>query len=409
MLGVSRSVHTRSSVHPVRLLSGDALPGLDAELRKADISRPLIVTGPTLGSNPRSINPVLRSLGGRQSVIFAGVKPDCPQSVVEEVSAAARDGRCDGVIAYGGGSSIVTARAACMQPRVAERMDIDLALLGIPHIAVPTTPTTAMARSGAAVHLSGKRRVELFDPMAAPVAVLLHGELLQATPESVFIDTAAATFSNAAELLTTPNLPPLVHADLREAVDVSCQALTAWAAGDRGTEIRLLLAIAAFLCGRASSSMLAKQSTIGLALGHCIQRLGSIRHGAAMTSALITGLIVNAEQTSVGQQELLGLLQGHRDAPDLPAAIAAMIRPLELPLHPEEAGYAADDIIPLLPAAKQSYFARSNVRGFESEEGFTDAVLQALQESREKLKIHIGVRREPSMHAEGLKMERGTS
>ena len=394
MLGVRRSVNARLNVHPVRLLSGDALPGLEAELRRAGVSRPLIVTGPTLGSDPRSMEPVLGSLGDRASFIFAGVRPDCPQSVLEGVTAAGRDGGCDGIIAYGGGSAIVTARAACMHPRVAERAGIDLRLLGIPHIAIPTTPTTAMARSGAAVNLDGGQRVELFDPLAAPAAVLLHDDLLQATPESVFIDTAAATFSNAAELLTTPDLPLAVHGDLREAVDVSCQALSAWAMGDRGFENRLLLGLAAFLCGRASSSILTKQATIGLALGHCIQRLGPVRHGAAMTSALITGLLLNAEHSSVGQRELLGILQGYVDAPNLPAAIAALLRPLRLPLHPEEAGYVDGDIVPLLPPARESFFARSNVRSFESEEVFTGAVLEALNGSREYLKAFVAIRHE---------------
>lgn len=376
---VQRSVDFRSAAHQVRLWSGDVLSRLDGELERVGISRPLLVSSPTIAKDPTILGLVTEALGGRTPTVFSGVVVDCPVHVLEGAAAAARTGGCDGIIALGGGSSIVTARALSMSPRVAERSGMELPLLGLPYVVIPTTPTTSMARSGSAVTSSEGRRFELFDPGATPSAVLLHGDLLAATPDCVFIDTAAATFSNACELLTTPGLSPLVHADIREAVDVAGRAISMWRFGVSGAEPRLLLAIAAFLCGRASASQLTRQATLGLALGHCIQRLGPVPHGAAMAAALITGLRVNSGLTQQGQAELLTLLQVHVEAPDVATAFSAMVRPMGLPLHLEELGYSIADILPLLPDMMTSHFVRTNLRQFDSSEELVSSIVRELR------------------------------
>lgn len=353
----------------LRFWSGDALHRLDRELSRSRILRPLIVTSPSIGSGSATLDAVIRAIGNREVALFDRVASDCPLEVLNAAADAARSGACDGMIAVGGGSAIVTARALSMPPSVAQRAGLDARLLHIPYIVIPTTPTTAMARAGSAVTLGNGLRSELFEPNATPSAVLLHEQLLEWTPEKVFLDTAAATFANACEQLTTPGLPPLAHADLHEAVDIAARALSGWgsATGLSSIERRLLLAIAAFLCGRAAACELPHQAAIGLALGHGVQRLrAGVTHGGAMAATLLLGLRVNEPAAAATQIELLQVLQRHVDAPDLTAAVSRILGPLGLPVSIAELGLEQHDLAPLYPGLMQSHFVRSNVRQFRT-------------------------------------------
>lgn len=351
----------------LRFWSGDALPRLERELSKSRISRPLIVTSPSIGSGSATLDAVVRAIGGRKVTLFDRVASDCSLEILNAAGDVARSGDCDGIVAVGGGRAIVTARALSMPPSVAQRAGLDAGLLHIPYIVIPTTPTTAMARVGAAVTLSNGLRCELFEPNATPSAVLLDEQLLEWTPEKVFLDTAAATFANACEQLTTPGLPPLAHADLREAVDIAARALSGWRleSGLSSIQRRFLLAIAAFHCGRAAACELPRQATIGLALGHSVQRLrAGVTHGGAMAATLLLGLRINKPVTAAAQIELLQVLQCHVDAPDLTAAISRILGSLDLPVSIAEIGLEQHDLAPLFPGLMESHFVRTNVRQF---------------------------------------------
>lgn len=362
-----RATSFRYASPDMRLWTGAAVARLDRELDRAHITRPLVVTSPSVSGDESILNTVLGACGARGVVTFTGVQADSPLQVIRDAAALARQNACDGVIALGGGSAIVTSRALSMRAAVADRAGVALPLLDVPYVVFPTTPTTAMARLGSAVTLEDGGRLELFDPSAAPAAVLLDTGLLGCTPERVFLDTAAATFANAAEALTTPSLPPLAHADLREAVDLAATALVGWelGGGDRNADRRVLLATAAFLCGRASGGDAPRQATIGLALGHAIQRHGGGNaHGAAMSSALALGLRINAEAATAGQEELLELLLRHVDATDLAEAIVALLGRFGLPCRVEDLGLSLSEIRLMVPHLMQSHFVRTNVRKF---------------------------------------------
>jgi len=86
------------------------------------------------------------------------------------------------------------------------------------NVLVPTTPTTAMSRSGAAVlDLVEHVPVEHYDPDARPAAVILEAGALQTAPSALFRSTAAAAFCSAVELPTVPALHPLACSDAQAA------------------------------------------------------------------------------------------------------------------------------------------------------------------------------------------------
>lgn len=372
----------RYSSPDLRVVCGDGLARLSRELDRAEISTPLVVTSPSVARDPEIRAAVVDALGDRTFAIFAGVEPDCPQhTIVEAARAAARAG-CDGLVALGGGSAIVTARALSMAPKVAERAGEGLPLLNVPYVVIPTTPTTAMARTGAAVSMPAQQRVELFDPGASPKAILVDAELIVRTPNRVFLDTAVATFCNAAELFTTPSLPPPARSDLGEAVRLSASALLAWRTevGSHNADTRLALATAAFLCGRAAGLAVRRQATFGLALGHLIQGLApGNAHGASMAAAVGAGLRVNRAAAAVGQRELLHLLSEYVDAEDPASAVAAVLTRVGHPARPGEMGVTMSALRPRLDRFAGSYFVRSNVTVFDSLEEMEEAIALAIQ------------------------------
>ena len=97
--------------------------------------------------------------------MFTGVLAHSPVASVEAGAQELKRLEADAVIALGGGSSIVTARAASIL--LAENKDVrslcttrdssgelhspKLVAKKLPHFIVPTTPTTAMVKAGSAV------------------------------------------------------------------------------------------------------------------------------------------------------------------------------------------------------------------------------------------------------------------
>lgn len=352
---------------------------MERELELRKIERPLVATGRTIGTGSLQLDSLLASVGDRDTTVFPDVRPGSPLETVVAAVDVAQEGGCDGVIALGGGSAVVTARAVCMPPSATDGRDVELSTLGLPYLVVATTPTTAMARLGAAVEMPDGHRLELFHPQAHPGAVLLDKNLLAATATDVFLDAAFATFSNAAELLTTPQLPPLARADLYESVDLACWALAGSRTDGKVTnERRMALTVAAFLCGRAADCGLGRQATIGMAVGHGLQRqMVGMSHGRAMVAALLVGLRLNEEHTEVGQERLLEVMRSHVDAPDLPSALRVLLGSFDVAMSPGEAGVGEAQLRGLAPELLESTFVRSNVRGFATVEEMEAALASA--------------------------------
>jgi alcohol dehydrogenase len=362
-----------------RVWSGDVLERLDRELVRAGMSRVLLTCGATIGGGSPQLDAVLDAISKAEVRVFAGVRAGSPVEVVAAAVDAATSAGCDGIVALGGGSAVVTARAMAMPAAAVDRTDVGFTPLDVPYLVVPTTPTTAMARLGAALEHPHGQRVELYDPTSHPRAVLLDHDLLVATPAAVFLDTATATFCNAAELFTTPGLPSPARADLREAVELSAWALASWpeeAAGAR--DARAALAVAGFLCGRAADCGVRRQASIGMAVGHALQGLPGVTHGQAMAATLSGALRFNEPAAAAGQQRLLQVLRTYvKEVDSAAAACADLLGRLGMPTSPQEAGAGASDLVGLVPKLRDSHFARANIRDIGSDENMEAALVRS--------------------------------
>ena len=147
----------RHFTSPFRVYCGpDSLDHLSAELARLQSSRALIFTGQTLARSG-ALERVRELAGARCAGVFSGVKAHSPLPSVISGAEALRACDADAVIAFGGGSAVVTARASSILH--AEGADIEalctrfpavkppviprLERPKLPQLVIPTPPTTA--------------------------------------------------------------------------------------------------------------------------------------------------------------------------------------------------------------------------------------------------------------------------
>jgi alcohol dehydrogenase len=153
----------RHIVPPLRLYHGsDSLEFLGRELERLGSERAVVFCGASLAREGAVLDLVRAAMGARCAGVFTGVAAHSP---LPEVEAAARELqrlRADAVVAVGGGSAIVTARAASIL--VAEQGDArrlctardaggalrspKLLAAKMPQLVLPSTPTTATVKAG---------------------------------------------------------------------------------------------------------------------------------------------------------------------------------------------------------------------------------------------------------------------
>ena len=186
--------------YPVRVHAGDdAIFRLPEEIDRTRASRVLVVCGQSVSRETGLLTRTNEALGERLAGVYDGVATGSPLTAVLPGVVAARECAADCIVAIGGGSAVVTARAITIllaeggtaqehatkylegRPPVSPR----LMQPKIPNFLVLTTPTTAGTRAGTAViDPETGHRLEMFDPKTRPSALFWDdAALLTASPE----------------------------------------------------------------------------------------------------------------------------------------------------------------------------------------------------------------------------------
>jgi alcohol dehydrogenase len=338
---------------PVRLYAGaEAMPGLVREARRGDASRLLVVTSPSCiraGLVDR-----LRTETGLDLALFDNVQRESPLPSVEALRDIALQSGTDVLIGIGGGSAMVTTRAATILLRKAGR--------DARNLLIPTTPTTAMSRAGAAVLDPARHtRIEYFDPAARAAAVLLDAPALLSAPPLLFRNAAAAAFCSAVELLTVPSLHPLAFSDAHAAVRLLSGALSDFVEHPDDTDLRLLIGSCAFLAGRAGDSMPGVSPGIVHALAHQLQVLHGIDQGAAMSSLISAGLRYDLTGFADLDARLISALDAF-GADSAPGQVHSLLQQAGLPVRLRDLGIERDHLASIAEASMTGFFATRAAR-----------------------------------------------
>ncbi|MEN2738375.1 iron-containing alcohol dehydrogenase family protein [Microbacterium sp. X-17] len=324
---------------PLRLHAGaGALDQLPAELTRLRVERVLIVCSGSLARrDPGILARVRELLDPRHVVLFDGVQEHSPVEVVETVRDLIRAEEVQGVVVIGGGSAIVTARAATILAaesgsvaELATHRGADGRLVSprlsapkIPQWIVPSTPTTAYAKAGAGVHdVATGTRLALFDPKARATGVILDPTVAATAPGRVVRGAAMNALSMAIDGLQSGSDDPLAEAYLTHALRMLRDDLPAVPGGDELVDgaLGVRLMIASLMIGEASDYV-----GTGLAqpLSHALGRRSSVGNGIVEALLVPHVMRFNAGVTDAGLRAVAAALRPERE-PDPAEAVDAV-------------------------------------------------------------------------------------
>lgn len=139
-------------------------------------------------------------------VIYDGVVPDPSFAIVDSALSLCRESNCDGVLAFGGGSVIDTAKvvaAAATNTRKPRQMEglFKVKNFPLPFFAVPTTAGTGSEATVAAVISDSDthRKTQVLDPKIVPMVAILDPEVTIGLPKNTTAFTAMDALTHALE------------------------------------------------------------------------------------------------------------------------------------------------------------------------------------------------------------------
>jgi len=384
---------------PLSIHAGkDALEQLRGEVARTRAKRAFIVCGKSVASKTDLVERVKANLDDKFAGVFTGVEESSPLPSVLRGVAAAREAGADLIVAVGGGSAMVTARAIIIL--LAEKGDIHeictqyppgappvsprLMAPKIPNLLVLTTPSTAMTRAGTAVmDTQTRHRLELFDPKTRPAAMIWDDDALLTAPADLWLSTAGSAFSGILTGVAAPRSNPLSHADNLHALRLSLESLPSLRTDPANPTARMNLVAASFLSNRALDAMRGRAFGIISSLGHVIDTLyPHISHGDAYGLTTAWGMRFNQAETSAGLSRLAQALGVGGGGPEGDAARRAtdfvedFYRKLGMPVRLRDADIPRDGIERIAQDAMGDFYLHQNARKVKHASELTDLLQQ---------------------------------
>lgn len=273
-------------------------PGRIAELanacRGAGIRSPLFVTDPGLSALP-IVSDALSGLeeAGLSTVLFSDIQANPVASNVDTGVRLYREGHHDGVVAFGGGSALDTAKAiAFMSGQLRPIWDFEdredwwtrADPTGIaPVIAVPTTAGTGSEMGRAAVITNEETHTKkvIFHPKMLPVEVISDPELTVGLPAPITAATGMDALSHSLEAYSSSFWHPMSQGIALEGMRLVKDWLPE--ATNNGSNVKAR----AYMLAASSMGAVAFQKGLGAmhAMSHPCSSLKGTHHG--LTNAVV--------------------------------------------------------------------------------------------------------------------------
>lgn len=250
----------------VGMISGTgALQELSAELSTRD--RVLLITSPSAGRT-KAYETLVAALGERVVAQYTGSAAGVPENTVSETLAIAASAGPDTVVAFGGASSIDTAKAVVLRRSEAQETSR--------FAAVPSTLGGAEFTDFAGMSVGG-RKTAVRDRRMRPGLVVHSPEVLLETPGRLLRESIGNAISHCLEGLLSAQATPVSDAFYSHGLSLLLSA------GDPGQDLRRLSTLQT---GAAMAAM--EPVAMGRAHGivHAAVELTGSRHGA--THAIVS-------------------------------------------------------------------------------------------------------------------------
>jgi alcohol dehydrogenase class IV len=342
---------------PFRTYAGErSLGALSKELERTGAERVMLVCGASMLRHRDLLDLAEDAIGPRLVARFSETRENSPLPSVEAAVGVLADAQADAVVGLGGGSAVVTARAAVIlaaESRPARelctRRENDrlssprLSAAKVPQWIVPTTPTTAYAKAGAAVRdPETDERLALYDPKARAVGVFLHPAAAATAPAQLVRSSALNAFAMCVDGLQSGVDDPVAEAQLRHALVM----LRTWLPrveepvdGDVG--VRLM--VAALMAGQASDHV-----GTGLAqpISHALGPRASVGNGVVEALMLPHTMRFNGDRAQAALVAVAESMVPRRE-PSAAVAIQAVhdfLESLGVPRRLRDVGLAEADL-----------------------------------------------------------------
>lgn len=328
----------------------------------AGITNPLLVTDKGLANLPITAA-ALDSLqaGGLGRAIFADVDPNPTEINLAAGLAAYRDGRHDGVIAFGGGSGLDLGKAIAFmagQSRpVWDFEDIgdwwtraDPAAIA-PIVAVPTTAGTGseVGRASVLTNSVTHEKKIIFHPKILPTVVICDPELTIGMPRMITAGTGMDAFAHCLEALCSPHFHPMSHGIALEGMRLVKTYLPRAYADGTDIEARSQMMAAAMM------GAVAFQKGLGAihALSHPVGAVYGLHHGT--TNAVVMQPVLRFNRAAIEDNitraaAYMGISGGFDGFYDF---VGQMIADLDIPANLTALGVVDPDLDSLTAAALQ--------------------------------------------------------
>ena len=373
-----------------RIHAGDSvLYKLTEEMARLRCDRAMIVCGRTVSLKTNLLTLVRGVLGDKLIGVFDAVQSGSPSTSVLEGLAKAKVCDPDVIIAIGGGSAVVTARAitillaeggtlqdhSTQYPAGKQPVSPRLMKPKLPNIVIVTTPTTATNRSGTAVIDSETgHRLEMFDPKTRPEVVFWDAEALLTAPAELCMSASGSLLSGVLAGLQSVDLNILAESDLRQSLFLLMDNLNQIRLCPENSKIRIELCAASYMYNRAADSGLTGGATgVVTALAHSLDaRYPECDHGSAYSIMTAPGMHFNIDYNCSGQARLgriLGVADTQADERTIATAAATKINDIftmmKMPTRLQEVGVPRDGIRMIAEDAMTDFALHRNVRRVE--------------------------------------------
>lgn len=342
---------------PRVLFAAGALSALASELDALGIHRPLLVTDQGLVA-AGLVTKAIAACGKAAPAVFDCVTENPLFTDVDSGAAWYAQQGCDGVLAFGGGSVIDTAKMIALLATnpgsVANYAGVRNAVHGpsAPLIVIPTTAGTGSEASpSAGIHPDAvTASVGMNSRHLVPKLAILDPDLTRSLPARLTAATGVDALSHCIEGFLSKKDIPLGKSIALDGIARVARYLRRAVANRDDVQARGEMMLAAFAGGAA----------IGMGLGpaHAIAIVCSdqgFHHG--LLSGI--GLVATLDATSAHVPELaaeVALALGLGRTESLGQAVARLMRELGLPATLAELNYVPRDLQTLADAAHQSHF-----------------------------------------------------
>ena len=309
------SIVSTFSFPTATLFGPGSIAELPVRLDQMGSKRPLVVTDPGLLQTP-AFEALKKVLGGSQLgkswELFHEVHSNPAEQDVIDAAKAFREGGCDAVIAFGGGSALDVGKACRL---LVKRPELKLSRFNFKDdwsglarcVCIPTTAGTGseVGRSSVITLAGTQRRSVIFLPRLIAKLVILDPEMTRDLPPKLTAATGLDALTHCIESFTSPEFHPFCDGIALEGIHLIVEALPRAYKHGKDIDARGKMLVAAAMGGVAFQKDLGATHS----LAHPLSALCGMHHGTANALCLPHVMGFNA-QRKAGLYRRIGIACG---------------------------------------------------------------------------------------------------